>query len=724
MTDMKQIFNILYAVALMMLLANCSDMKKQSKVKLAPPVAEKIAKELLAHGDLRIDNYYWMRLSDEQKTAANPDEQTVKVLDYLRAENTYTDEVLGHTKQFQDSLFEEMKSRVKEDDESVPYFRNGYWYYTRFKTGQEYPVYCRKKGSLEAVEEVMLDVNVMAEGYEFYNVGGLSISPDNKILAFSVDTLSRRIYTMKFKDLESGEFLTDVIPFVQGAAAWANDNKTVFYTSKNEITLLSEKILRHRLGTPVNEDLTVYHEEDPTFYIGVFRSKSGKYIIIENESTLVSDFHILSTDNPNGTFRQFIPREEDLLYSIDHFGDKFFIRTNWNAKNFRLMETGENNTEKHNWKEVIPHRPDVLLEDIEVFDEFVVVDERKNGLTNLRIIDQKTGTTHDMNFGEPAYMAYIGTNPEFSTEWLRLGYSSMTTPNSVFDYNMKTREKVMKKQEEIVGGHDPKNYITERLFATARDGVKVPISIVYRKGFEINGNNPLLLYGYGSYGATMDPSFNSARLSLLDRGFAFAIAHIRGGQLMGREWYEEGKLLKKKNSFFDFIDCAKYLIAENYSSSEHLYAMGGSAGGLLMGAVLNYEPMLFNGVIATVPFVDVVTTMSDPTIPLTTNEYDEWGNPEEKEYYDYILSYSPYDQVQPKEYTNILVTTGLFDSQVQYWEPAKWVAKLREYKTGDNILLLHTNMDAGHGGASGRFERLREIALEYAFIFDLEGIGQ
>lgn len=721
---MKKNFDILFAAAWIMLLTNCSDMENQSKVKLSPPVAEKIAKELVAHGDVRIDHYYWMRLSDEQKTSAKPDEQTIKVLDYLRAENAYTEEVLGHTKHFQDSLFEEMKSRIKEDDESVPYFRNGYWYYTRFETGKEYPVYCRKKGSFDAVEEVMLDVNTMATGYEFYNVGGLSVSPDNKILAFSEDTLSRRIYTIKFKDLESGELLEDVIPFVQGAAVWANDNKTVFYTSKNEVTLLSEKILRHRLGTPVNEDVIVYHEEDPAFYIGVYRSKSGKYIIIENESTLVSDFHILSTDNPNGTFRQFIPREEDLLYSIDHFGDKFFIRTNWNAKNFRLMETPANQTSKNNWKEVIPHRPDVLLEAIEVFDDFLVVDERKNGLTNLRIIDQKNGKTHDLDFGEPAYMAYIGTNPEFSTEWLRLGYSSMTTPNSIFDYNMNTREKVLKKQEEIVGGHNPENYTTERIFATARDGVKVPISIVYRKGFEKDGKNPLLLYGYGSYGATMDPSFNSSRLSLLDRGFAFAIAHIRGGQLMGREWYEEGKLLKKKNSFFDFIDCAKFLIAENYSSSEHLYAMGGSAGGLLMGAVLNYEPMLFNGVIAAVPFVDVVTTMSDPTIPLTTNEYDEWGNPEEKEYYDYMRSYSPYDQVETKEYTNILVTTGLFDSQVQYWEPAKWVAKLREYKIGDNILLLHTNMDAGHGGASGRFERLREIALEYAFIFDLEGISE
>lgn len=713
-----------YFAAFVLLFSNCKDMKKQSNVALNPPVAEKVPMELTAHGNTRIDNYYWMRLSDEQKNTETPDEQTKKVIEYLNAENAYTAEVMAHTKKLQEDLFEEMKGRIREEDESVPYFKNGYWYYSRFETGHEYPVYCRKKGTLEAEEEVMLNVNELADGYDFFNVGGLSVSPDNKILAFSEDTLSRRIYTIRFKNLESGQYLTDEIPNVSGGAAWANDNKTVFYTSKNEVTLLSEKIKRHQLGTLAENDETVYHELDPSFYIGVYRSKSGKYILIYNESTLVSDYHILRSDNPEGKFRQFIPRESDMLYSLDHFGDKFYITTNWQAKNFRLMETPENQTAKSNWKEVIPHRPDVLLEGIELFEEFLVVEERKSGLTNFRIINPTSGDEHYLDFGEPTYSASIGVNPEFNTEWLRFSYSSLTTPNSTFDYNLTSREKVLKKQEEVVGGHHPENYVTERVFATARDGVNVPISIVYKKGFKKDGKHPLLLYGYGSYGATMDPYFNSARLSLLDRGFAFAIAHIRGGQMLGREWYEDGKLLNKKNSFFDFIDCARYLLDQNFTSSEHLYAMGGSAGGLLMGAVLNYEPTLFNGVIAAVPFVDVVTTMSDPTIPLTTNEYDEWGNPENKEYYDYMLSYSPYDQVEAKDYTNILVTTGLFDSQVQYWEPAKWVAKLRDYKTDDNMLLLHTNMEAGHGGASGRFERLKETALEYAFLLDLEGITQ
>jgi oligopeptidase B len=720
---MTRLANILYAAAILVLLTNCNNMKKDTLEKPVAPVAEKQPKELLAHGDKRIDNYYWMRLTDEQKTAENPDEQTQKVLKYLNAENEYLDAVLGHTKKFQQDLFEEMKARIKEDDESVPYFKNGYWYYTQYQTGQEYPIYCRKKGTLEAEEEIMLNVNEMAKGYEFYNVGGLSVSPDNTILAYSEDTLSRRIYTLKFKNLETGEMLKDEIPNVQGGAAWANDNKTVFYTAKNEVTLLSEKIKRHKLNTTVDSDATVYQEQDPKYYIGVYRSKSGAFIIIWNESTLVSDYHILSTETPEGDFKQFIPRENDLLYSIDHYQNKFYIRTNWEAQNFRLMETSETNTSKANWKEVIPHRDDVLLEGIEVFHEFLVVDERQSGLTQLRIINQKTNEEHYLNFGEPAYTAYISTNPEFSSEWLRFGYTSLTTPTSTYDYNMNTREKVLKKQQEVVGGHNPEDYMTERIYATARDGAKVPVSVVYKKGFEKNGQSPLLLYGYGSYGNTIDPYFSTSRLSLLDRGFAFAIAHIRGGQMLGRQWYEDGKLLNKKNTFFDFIDCAKHLIQEEYTSSEHIFAQGGSAGGLLMGAVLNYEPLLFHGIIAGVPFVDVVTTMSDPSIPLTTNEYDEWGNPaESKEYYDYMLSYSPYDQVEAKDYTNILVTTGLFDSQVQYWEPAKWVAKLRELKTDEHQLLLHTNMDAGHGGSSGRFKQLKEVALQYAFIFNLEGL--
>jgi oligopeptidase B len=722
---MKKAIKITYAASIVLALTNCNNMKQGSGNSPFAPVADKEPYALEAHGDIRIDNYYWMRLSDEQKTTKKPDAQTEKVLNYLKAENAYLENILGHTSQFQEALFEEMKGRIKEDDESVPYFKNGYWYYRRFEAGQEYPLYCRKKQSLDAPEEVMLNVNEQAAGYDYYNAGGLSVSPDNKILAFAEDTLSRRIYTIKFKNLETGKMLDDAIPNAQGGACWSNDNQTVFYTSKNEVTLLSEKIMRHQLGNPVSDDATVYHEPDKSFYIGVYRSKSGRYIIIGSGSTLVSDYRILSTDDPLGTFQQFTPREDDMLYSIDHFEDKFYIRTNWNAKNFRLMETDARNTRKDNWKEVIAHRPDVLLEAMEVFNGFLVVDERKEGLTQLRIINQKNGDEHHLEFGEPAYTAYISTNPEFDSELLRFGYTSLTTPNSIYDYNMQTREKTLKKQQEVVGGHSPDDYVTERLFATARDGVQVPISLVYKKGFEKNGENPLLLYGYGSYGSTIDASFSSSNLSLLDRGFCFAIAHIRGGQMLGRQWYEDGKLLKKKNTFFDFIDCGKFLIEQKYTSSEHLYAQGGSAGGLLMGAVLNYEPLLFNGVVAGVPFVDVVTTMSDPTIPLTTNEYDEWGNPEEsREFYNYMLSYSPYDQVENKDYTNILVTTGLFDSQVQYWEPAKWVAKLREYKTDENQLLLHTNMEAGHGGASGRFERLREVALEYVFILNLEGISE
>ena len=704
------------------LFTNCERMKNETESAIIQPVAEKVAKDLTAHGDVRIDNYYWMRLSDEQKNNNTPDEQTQKVLNYLNAENEYLDKVMGHTMDFQEQLFEEIKGRIKQQDESVPYFKNGYWYYTRFEKDQEYPIYCRKKDAMDSEEEIMLNVNEMSEGHEFYNIVGLSVSPDNKLLAYSEDTLSRRIYTVRFKNLETGELLDDELTNTQGGAAWANDNKTVFYTSKNEVTLLSEKIKSHTLGKNESDDIVVYHEKDPSFYIAVNRSKSGKYIIITNRSTLVKDYHILDSNDPNGKFTQFTSREKDMLYSIDHFDKKFYITTNWNAKNFRLMETNEDNTSKENWKEVMPHRPDVLLGGIEVFNDFLVIEERKAGLTNLRIINQKTGKEHYLDFGEPAYMAYISINPEFSSEWLRFGYSSLTTPNSTFDYNMRIKEKVLKKQEEVVGGHDPEEYKTERLYALARDGVEVPISIVYKKDFQKDGNRPLLLYGYGSYGSTIDPGFSSVLLSLLDRGFAFAIAHVRGGQILGRQWYEDGKLLKKKNSFYDFIDCAKYLIDEGYTSKDHIYAQGGSAGGLLMGAVINFEPTLFNGMIAAVPFVDVISTMSDPTIPLTTNEYDEWGNPDHKEYYEYLLTYSPYDNVEAKEYTTLLVTTGLFDSQVQYWEPAKWVAKLRELKTDENLLVLHTNMEVGHGGASGRFKRYKEYALEYAFLFHLEEI--
>ncbi len=689
------------------------------------PVAAKADTILKEHGQSRVDPYFWMRLTDEQKRAENPDDHTKEVLAYLNAENDYTKTVMSHTENLQEKLYEEIVGRIKQTDESVPYLSNGYWYYTRYEEGGEYPIYCRKKGSLEANEEILLNVNELAEGYDYYAAGGLNVSPDNKILAFAEDTLSRRIYTVRFKNLETGEMLEDQIANTTGGGAWANDNKTFFYTSKNKVSLLSEKIYRHELGSQPETDVMVYHEKDPSYYIGVYKSKSDDYVIIWNSSTLVSDYHILDANNPRGDFQQFIPRDEKAHeYSIAHFEDKFYIVTNWDATNFRLMETPANATGKENWKEVIAHREDVLLEGIELFNNYMVVDERKNGLSNLRIINQTSGDEHYLDFGEPAYNAYISTNAEFNTDVLRFGYTSMTTPNSTFDYNMGSREKTLMKQQEVVGGHNPEDYVTERLWATVRDGEKVPISIVYKKGFKKDGNGPVLQYGYGSYGATIDASFSSVRLSLLDRGFAFAIAHIRGGQMMGRQWYEDGKMFKKMNTFNDFVDCSKFLIEKKYASAENLYAQGGSAGGLLMGAVVNMAPELYNGVMAAVPFVDVVSTMWDETIPLTTNEFDEWGNPKNLESYEYMMSYSPYDQVSEQDYPNMLVTTGLFDSQVQYWEPAKWVAKLRDKKTDNNLLILDTDMEAGHGGASGRFKRYKTTALQYAFLLDLEGISE
>ena len=686
------------------------------------PMAEKKDTMLTTHGHMRIDPYFWMRLTDEQKIAEKPDEQTKKVLAYLEAENDYSNAVMSHTADLQKKLYEEMTGRIQQNDESAPYFKNGYWYYTRYEEGKDYPFHCRKKSSLEAQEEVMLDVNELAEGYAYYAVRGLTVSPDNKILAFGEDILSRRVYTIRFKNLETGEFLPDRLSNTTGSGAWANDNQTIFYTSKNKVSLLSEKIWKHRLGNQQSTDVLQFEEKDPSFYIGVTRSKSGEYIIIEEESTLACDYYILEADKPDGKFRQFTSRESPHEYYIQHFEDKFFIRTNWNAQNFRLMECPENATSKENWKEVIPHRENVLLNDLEVFKDHLVVQERSNALTKLKIINQNTKEEHYLDFSEPAYVVYTSTNPEFETEKLRFGYSSLTTPNTIYDYNMQSRERQIIKQDEVVGGHDPEDYVTERLFATARDGVKVPISLVYRKGLVKDGQAPLYLYAYGSYGSSTDPWFRSINLSLLDRGFVYAIAHIRGGQEMGRQWYEDGKMFNKKNTFTDFVDCAKFLIDQQYTSPEHLYARGGSAGGLLMGAVVNLAPELFNGVIAAVPFVDVVTTMLDETIPLTSNEFDEWGNPKNKDAYDYMFSYSPYDNLEHKDYPNMLVTTGLFDSQVQYWEPAKWVAKLRHIKSDDNILMLKTNMTAGHGGASGRLSRYRQTAMEFAFFLSLEGM--
>lgn len=680
-----------------------------NKPNLIPPTAKKIDKKLTIHNDTRLDPYYWLNERE------NPE-----VIAYLEAENEYKEAMLAHTKGFQNDLFEEIKSRIKQDDQSVPYKENGYYYITSYKKGQEYPVYSRKKETLDAPEEVILDVNQLAEGHDYYNVAGMSVSPDNRLLAYGEDTIGRRIYTVRFKDLESGELLADEIPNVAGGAVWAADNKTLFYTIKDE-ALRPYKIYRHILGTPVQEDVEVYHEEDPTFLAYAFKSKSKKYIIIASVARLTSEYRVLSADDPMGDFRIIQPRVRELEYNIAHFEDRFYIRTNLNARNFRLMVTPEDKTTMDHWQEVIPHREDVLLEDMDIFKNHLVLSERVKGITQLRVRPWE-GEEHYIDFGEDAFLAYTSVNPEFNTNTLRVSYTSMTTPSSTFDYDMNSRKLTVLKEQEVLGDFDKNNYETERLYATARDGVKVPISIVYRKGFKKDGSAPLLLYGYGSYGASMEPYFSSVRLSLLDRGFAYAIAHIRGGEELGRHWYDDGKLLKKKNTFTDFIDCGEFLLSENYTSKGHLYAMGGSAGGLLMGAIVNMRPDLWNGIVSAVPFVDVVTTMLDESIPLTTGEYDEWGNPNDEKYYHYIKSYSPYDNLEAKEYPAMLITTGLHDSQVQYWEPAKYVARLRELKTDNNPLLLHTNMDAGHGGKSGRFERLREVAMEWAFFLDLEGI--
>lgn len=681
-----------------------------SKSGIVPPDCQKMPKELALHGDIRIDDYYW--LNDRN----NPD-----VNAYLEAENSYLDTMMSHLKPFREKLFQEIIRRIKQTDMSVPYKTNGYWYYTRYEEGKEHPIYCRKKESLDAAEEITLDVNELAKPFAYYEIGNWSISPDNQWIAYCEDTLSRRIYTVRFKNLSTGETLDEKIPGTGGNLAWANDNKTIFYSVKDE-TLRPFKIFRHRVGQENAPDKLVYYETDPTFNTYVYKSRSKKYIIIGSSQTLSTEYRFLDADQPDGQFKIVQTRERDHEYSIDHFGDKFYIRTNLDAKNFRLMETAVSTPSKESWKEVIPHRGDVFLEGFEIFKDYLVIEERIKGIVNLRIKPWSGGTEHFIDFGEDSYVATSSINPEFDTEIFRLSYTSMTTPNSVFDYNMRTKELKLLKEQEVVGDFNKSNYKSERIYATAKDGTKIPISLVYRKDqFKKDGTRPLLLYAYGSYGYSMDPNFSSIRLSLLDRGFVYAIAHIRGGQEMGRNWYEDGKLLKKKNTFTDFIDCGEYLVKEKYGDPKNLFAMGGSAGGLLMGAVVNMAPDLWKGVIAAVPFVDVVTTMLDESIPLTTGEFDEWGNPKDSVYYQYMKSYSPYDNVEAKNYPAMMVTTGLHDSQVQYWEPAKWVAKLRDLKTDNNPLLLYCNMATGHSGASGRFERHKETAMEFAFLLDLAG---
>lgn len=679
-----------------------------------PPVAKKKPYKLEKFDEVRIDNYYWLNERD------NPE-----VLDYLNQENEYYQKSTEHTKVFQEKLFEEMKGRIKEDDSSVPYFYNGYWYITRYETGKDYPIYTRKKGTMNSEEEILFDCNQMAQGYQYFSLGSFSVSDDNKWAIFGVDTVSRRQYVLQIKNLETGEILPEKIQNTDGEGVWAADNKTIFYTKKDTKTLRTNKIYRHQVGANPKEDVLVFNEKDDAFWVSVYREKSRKYIVINSQSTLTSEYQILKADNPEGEFQIFQKRQRGLEYDIWHYENIFYILTNKdNATNFKLMKTDESQTGMEYWQEIISHREDVLLTGIGIFKNFLVVEETYNGLERIEIRPWK-GEAYYLPFESETYSAYTTQNVDFDTDILRYKYESMATPASVIEFNMQTKEKKILKEQEVLGGKfDKNNYIEERIWANATDGTKVPISIVYRKGIQKNGKNPLLLYAYGSYGYTITPYFSTTRLTLLDRGFIYAIAHIRGGEYLGRKWYEDGKLLNKKNTFTDFIDCSKYLIKEKYTSNEHLFAEGGSAGGLLMGAVVNMNPELYKGVIASVPFVDVVTTMLDESIPLTTGEYDEWGNPNDKQYYDYMLSYSPYDQVKKQNYPNMYVSTGLHDSQVQYWEPAKWVAKLRELKTDNNQLFLDTNMDAGHGGASGRFESLKEVAKEYAFLFDLEGIKE
>lgn len=696
-----------WAVCLIFAAANSQNMKE-----FTPPVAKKIPQKLEKHGHERQDDYYWLNNRE------NPE-----VISYLNQENEYYQKMTAHTKPLQDQLFLEMKGRIKEDDESVPYKYNGYYYIRRFEKGKNYPIISRKKGSLSAPEEIMFDCNAMAEGYSYFNLSGVSVSPDNQFVTFATDIVGRRIYTLQIKNLKTGEILSDKIENVTGSAVWGNDNKTLFYVTKDKQTLRSDKVHRHTVGS-TDADVLVFDEVDDTFAVGVFRTKSDKYIFIASGSTLTTEYQFLEADKPQGDFKIFQKRVRGLEYDVSHFENHFYVRTNKDkAENFKLMKTPVTATAKENWKDLIPHRKNVLLEDIEIFRNYLVVEERENGLNKIRIMPWSGKGEYYLPFGSETYTAGTSTNPEFDTEILRYSYQSLATPSSIIDFNMKTKTKEIKKEQEVLGGKfDKDNYTEQRVWATAADGTKIPISMVFRKGIKKDGNNPVLQYAYGSYGATMDPYFSSSLLSLLDRGFVYALCHIRGGEDLGRQWYENGKLLKKKNTFTDFIDCSKFLIAEGYTSPQHLYAEGGSAGGLLMGAVANMAPELYRGMIAQVPFVDVITTMLDDSIPLTTGEYDEWGNPNDKTYYDYMLSYSPYDNVQAKEYPNLYVSTGLHDSQVQYWEPAKWVARLRAIKSGKNVLFLDTNMDAGHGGASGRFEALKEVAKEYSFLLDLEGI--
>ncbi len=692
-----------------LLLASC----QSSEDLLEPPIAKIVPKAFEEHGSTRVDNYYWLNERDSPEVIA-----------YLEAENAFAERATEHSKPLQEALVKEFTERIKQTDESVPYFRNGYFYYSRTEDGKDYGIHCRKKGSLKAEEEILLDANELAEGHEYYRLGGLRVSPDNRLLAFSEDTAGRHLYSIRVKNLVTGELLPDIIPDTAGRSEWAADNETIFYVNKEAGTLREHQVVRHVLGSDVSSDEVVFEEKDEEFRCSLRKTKSQRYLLISSNHTLSNEVRFLESADAGGEFRVIEPRRRGHEYSVDHFGDHFFISTNHEAKNFRLMKTPIGRTAISNWEEQIPHRDDTLLEDFEIFRDHLLVEERRDGLMNLRVMPWSGSAEHYVEFDEPAYVAYSFDNYDFDTETLRFGYESPATPDSVYDYDMTTKERKLLKQDEVLGGFNADDYAVERLCATARDGEQVPVSLVYRKDMKRDGGNPLLLYGYGSYGSSSDAGFDPFRVSLLDRGFVVAIAHIRGGEEMGRRWYEDGKLLRKKNTFWDFIDCAEFLIEAGYAKREKVFAYGGSAGGLLMGAVMNMRPDLWAGLVAAVPFVDVVTTMLDETIPLTTFEWDEWGNPKEKEAYNYMLSYSPYDQVAAKDYPHLLVTTSLNDSQVQYFEPAKWVAKLRALKTNDNRLIFKTEMHGSHGGVAGRQGRYEQTAYRYAFLLDLAGVSE
>jgi len=693
------------AIGLLLFAASCG------APAMKPPVAEQRPKKTVIHGRTLTDPYYWMR-----------DRNDPGVIPYIEAENAYAASAMRHTERLQEKLYKEMKARIKETDLSVPVRDGEYYYYTRTEEGKQYPIHARKKGSLEAAEEIILDQNELAAGKKYFRVGAFEVSPDHKLLAFSTDVSGDEVYTLYVKDLASGNLLPDVVPGTYYSVVWANDNNTLFYNTL-DAAKRPFKLFRHHLGGDAGKDQLVYHEIDEAYHVNASKTRSRKYILLSLESQITTEVRAAEADSPMTEFRLIQPREQGVEYSVEHHGDDFYIVTNDNAVNFKLVKAPVSNPGKANWVEVIPHRPAVKLDGVDAFENHLAIHERENGLKKLRIRGFAQGGEHEVSFPEPVYNYFPGPNREFKTSTIRFTYMSLVTPRSVFDYDMKAKTRELKKQDEVLGGYDAGKYQSERLLTTAKDGTKIPISLVYRKGVVRNGRNPTLLYGYGSYGSSSDPTFSSNRLSLLDRGFVFAIAHIRGGGEMGRPWYDSGKLLHKKNTFEDFIACAEHLISEQFTSPEHLAIQGGSAGGLLMGAVTNMRPDLFKAVVAQVPFVDVINTMLDPTIPLTVIEYEEWGNPNEKKLFDYMLSYSPYDNVAPKAYPNILVMSGLNDPRVAYWEPTKWTAKLRATKSDDNRLLLKTNMGAGHGGASGRYDALKEVAFVYAFVLDTMGIN-